>query len=421
MKRNLYFIVPIILASLIIMVDNIITFRHAYKLAEDTAKLQTLGIAVSLEAALKGIGSDDYLAKGNIFTDIINEGRWEGIAFIALYDKDGKILLHSNRNLIGRIVNDSLLSTVNEEVNYGYIELGTGERVFTINMPVHTVVSEEHPVLRVAIHTHEMEKIKGSAFIKAVAMSVVLFILWVFAWFLWRTIRRNDRLLEAMMERQRLASIGEMAAVLAHEIRNPLGSIKGFAQFILECTDKDDHREALDIIVRESKRLESLTEDLLIYARPMEVKKEYFNINSLIIEVVKGFNDSHSGVNAEVYFDVHDFYICSDKDKIRQALLNLLNNAKDAIGSGGLVQVRLSKLNDGAVLLVKDNGTGIEEAIAKDIFKPFFTTKAKGTGLGLAIVKKICEVISGDITFSSDKRGTEFRLFIRGLRCDEQE
>ncbi len=420
MKRNLYFIIPVLLASLIIMVDNIIAFRHAYKLAEDTAKLQTLGIAVSLEAALKEIDSMDYLSGRNIFRDIINEAKWEGIAFIALYDKQGKILLHSNHNLIGRVVSDSLLSAVDKGVNYGYLELGTGEKVFTINMPVHTIASEDAPVLRVAIHTHEMEKIRGGAFIKALAMSVVLVILWLFAWLLWRAIKRNDRLLEAMRERQRLASIGEMAAVLAHEIRNPLGSIKGFAQFMLENTSKEQHLEALDIIVRESTRLELLTEDLLIYARPMEVKKEYFDIKSLITEVVSGFNDSSSGITTEVSFDIQDGQICSDRDKIRQALLNLLNNAKDAMDKGGAIQVGLSKAEDGFLLTVKDSGTGIDHAIAKEIFKPFFTTKTKGTGLGLAIVKKICEALRGDITFVSNQSGTEFRLFIRDLSKDEQ-
>ncbi len=405
-------------ATLIILVDNTVSYRNAYMAAEDSTKLQALAIAVSLEATLMNVKKEDYLSARNIFRDIINEGKWEGIAFIALYERGGMTLLHSNHNLIGRVIKDEVLDkmTSTYEIQYAYITLGTGERVFTINMPVHLKGYKSLPVLRVALHTLEMDRIRAGSLVKAGAMTVVLLILWLLGILLWKAMKRTDRLKEELAERERLASIGEIAAVLAHEIRNPLGSIKGFAQYLLETASKDEDKEALNIIVSESARLENLTKDMLIYARPSEVKIEPVDPVALIRDVVDGFALQSREVNFDIIADFQG-KIMSDRDKIKQAILNLINNALDAMDNRGVITIRLAPAMDGVLLTLRDTGAGIEDTIKKDLFKPFFTTKTRGTGLGLAIVKKIADCLRGEVSFISERgKGTEFRFFIRDLR-----
>ncbi|MCX8069878.1 MAG: hypothetical protein N2738_05180, partial [Thermodesulfovibrionales bacterium] len=282
MKKLMYFIVLLLIATIIIIIDNAITYNHSQVIAEDATKLQALGVAVSLEAALK-----DYNLRSNqsnLFRDIINEGKWEGIAFIGLYDINGLTLLHSNNNLIGRYIKDDILKRAsdNETIIYEYLLLGTGERVFTINMPIHTLKISPNPILRVAIHTFQIERLKGIVRIKVTAMLIVLSILWLFGIILFINQKKAERLELKIAEKQRFAHIGEMASVLAHEIRNPLGSIKGFSQYLYESVKDDRQRDALKIIIEESSRLELLTDELLTYARPIEVKIQQVELSSLI-------------------------------------------------------------------------------------------------------------------------------------------
>lgn len=415
MKKQIYFFSLLIIATIIILFDNTISYKKAYDAAEDYTKLQALGIAVSLEAVLMNLKPKELTKGSEIFRDIINEGKWEGIAFIALYDRTGVTILHSNKNLIGRTVTDSLLSEMadTELIKYGYLTLGTGERVFTINMAIHLQGFERPPVLRVALHTLEMQRIRGGAMVKVSAMTVVLIILWLFGILLWRAIRRMDRLRDDLAERERLALIGQMATVLAHEIRNPLGSIKGFAQYLLENANETDFKEALTVIVNESSRLESLTNDLLTYARPSELRITLVDVDATIEDVVKAMKMEHPLVDFNIV-TMSNKKIHSDGDKIKQALINLLDNAVDAVNHQGLITIKSTPVKDGIVLSIKDNGIGIDEGIAKEVFKPFFTTKTRGTGLGLAIVKGIAELLGGSIEFQSTKgEGTEFVWFIR--------
>lgn len=421
MKKRLYFFSLLVVATFIILVDNIISYKKAYDAAEDYTKLQALGIAVSLEAVLMNLKTSELNKGSEIFRDIINEGKWEGIAFIALYDRTGITILHSNKNLIGRTISDDLISDMadTELIKYGYLTLGTGERVFTINMAIHLQGFQRPPVLRVALHTLEMQRIRGGAMVKASAMSVVLIILWVFGIVLWRAIKRMDRMRDELAERERLALIGQMSTVVAHEIRNPLGSIKGFAQYLLERTNDADSKEALTVITEESSRLECLTNDLLMYARPSELRISLVDVDAIVEDVVKAMRIEHPHVDFNIV-SKSNRQIHSDGDKIKQALINLLDNAVDAVIHQGLITIKSSPVKDGVVLSIKDNGIGIDESIAKEVFKPFFTTKARGTGLGLAIVKGIVELLGGSIEFqSTEGEGTEFVWFIRDYPVPE--
>ncbi|HIJ60693.1 MAG TPA: GHKL domain-containing protein [Nitrospirae bacterium] len=416
MKRYIYFFSLLITATIIIIVDNVITYRHSQIIAEDATKLHALGIATSLEAALKDY--DFFKRRHNLFKEIINDGKWEGIAFIGLYSSDGKILLHSNENLIGRTIKDDIIkkTSLENKIIYEYLLLGTGEVVFTINLPIHTIKQANIPVLRVAIHTFQIERLKRLVQLKVSAMTVVLIIIWIFGIVLLINEKKAERLREKMLEKERFAHIGEMASVLAHEIRNPLGSIKGFAQYLFESTKDESRKEPLNIIVDESTRLERLTDELLLYAKPLELKLEPVDINVLLNDTIKKLSDDFKDINFSIRSQCVKL-INSDRDKIIQILINLIDNARDAMENKGTVDIDIQDSKEGIMLTVRDTGKGIDESIKDRIFNPFFTTKTRGTGLGLSIVKKLVSLLDGSISIKNMMpNGVEVKVFIRDMK-----
>jgi two-component system sensor histidine kinase HydH len=407
--NHIYLIAILVFATIITVISALLTYKNSRKAADDSLNLQALGIAVSLETSLNN--SDELRKQKNIFKEIITEGRWEGIAFIALYDKNGTTILHSNEKLIGRQAQDRNLKKVIDKgiPSHTYITLGTDERVFVLDFPVHIRNSER--ILRLALHTYPVEGIVRQARLHVFGMSFVIALLWIVGYFFIRASKHSDELRMKMAERERFAVIGEMASVLAHEIRNPLGSIKGFAQYLKEqnADNMAQATDSLDIIVSESKRLEALTEDLLMYAKPVEVKSEDFDVLELVNEVIKAMQDSK---NVDIKISAPaGITIKSDSAKLKQIFMNILQNAVDA--ESKVIDIKIEFVNDKLAILISDDGCGMSNEIKENAFKPFFTTKTKGTGLGLAIVDKLIKAIGGEINLESEpQKGTVFKIVI---------
>lgn len=401
-----YLIIVIAFVTFVTAISAFLIYRNSLKAAEDSLYLQALGIAVSLEISLNN--SPDLK---NIFKEIITEGKWEGIAFISLYDKNGTIILHSNEKLIGKHVQDSNLKKVIDTKSplYTYITLGTDERVFALDFPVHIHNSEK--ILRLALHTYPAEKIIRQARLHVFGMFFIIAVLWTVGYFFIRASKNSDELKMKMAERERFALIGEMASVLAHEIRNPLGSIKGFAQYLKEqnIDNRTQSADPLDIIISESKRLETLTEDLLMYAKPVEVKLEDLDVLELVNEVIKAIPVSE---DIDIKVSVPSgITIKSDSNKLKQILMNILQNAVDA--ESKVIDIKAEYVNDKIEILISDDGCGMSSEIKENVFKPFFTTKTRGTGLGLAIVDRLTKAIGGKIELKSEhQKGTVFKIVI---------
>jgi signal transduction histidine kinase len=226
---------------------------------------------------------------------------------------------------------------------------------------------------------------------------------------IWAT-RRAAVLELQRLELEHLAHMGKMAAVLAHEIRNPLGTIKGFAQLAGEKTDASV-QALLKPILSETGRLEGLVNDLLLYGRPpapsvrMAKWEETLGPLRAHAQQIMGARDirfvpDDPGLEWE-----------TDPHILQEALLNLIRNAADAIGdtAGGEVRLEVrSREPKGLTLSVIDNGPGMSEAASSRLFEPFFTTKAFGTGLGLAITRRLVESLGGQLMINPGKpRGTE--------------
>ena len=234
---------------------------------------------------------------------------------------------------------------------------------------------------------------------------------------------REIKRLEAQVRRsEKLAAIGKLAAAVAHEIRNPLSSIRGFAQFLSHILkDRPRDHEYAVVMVKEVDRINRVVTDLLTFARPQETEASPVDLPELVghvLRLVEG--DARSGnVTIERKLPKPMPGVVLDGGQITQLLLNLCLNALQAMNGGGALTVGAEKDDRGGLTLwVADDGPGIPPEHQDRIFDPFFTTRDKGTGLGLAIVQKIVENHHGGIHVESPPpgktRGCRFSVFLPG-------
>ncbi len=223
---------------------------------------------------------------------------------------------------------------------------------------------------------------------------------------LFRDLTEIQHLKKEIARTQRLASIGRLAAGVAHEIRNPLSSIKGFATYFKERYREipEDHKTA-EIMIQEVERLDRVIGQLLEFARPMNIQKKTASLEDVIKDSLKMVEaEAHQkGIKVAFSSDPQTKEVRIDTDRIRQVLLNLYLNAIAAMESGGVLSVELRQDDDAGRfrIIVSDSGTGIKHEDLPHLFDPYFTTKPSGTGLGLAIVHKIIESHGGEVSVES--------------------
>jgi len=223
------------------------------------------------------------------------------------------------------------------------------------------------------------------------------------------------RELEQEVARSRhLTSISSLAAGVAHEIRNPLSSIKGFAVYLKDRLQSDsEDKKTADIIVAEVERLNRVITQLIEFARPLELKKEKTRVSDLVGHAIKLIEAEAHKSNVEININMakQEPAVEVDADKIKQVLLNIFLNALAAMKNGGRLDISLGQEKDGLCVVIVDTGIGIAEADLPRVYDPYFTSKPAGTGLGLAVVQKIMEAHGGRIAVESSKgRGTQVSL-----------
>lgn len=214
----------------------------------------------------------------------------------------------------------------------------------------------------------------------------------------WQQARARERAQRRLAQQERLSSLGEMSAVLAHEIRNPLASLKGHAQLLAEKTG-DDHPEARKVrrIVDEAARLEKLTTDLLSFVRSGTLERAPTDPLALVDEVREELGDERIRVDGR---DAPRSWSL-DAARLHQVLSNLLRNALQASPEDGRVEVTVSggRSAKGSELriAVRDHGPGLPAGREQEIFEPFVTHRTRGTGLGLAVARRIVELHGGTL------------------------
>ncbi|HKY72512.1 MAG TPA: ATP-binding protein [Nitrospira sp.] len=229
-----------------------------------------------------------------------------------------------------------------------------------------------------------------------------------------------DNMQQQLSRTERLATLGQVAAGIAHEIRNPLVGIGSTAALLRdEFDDADEKRADLDIILSETRRLDRIVNQIIDYARPRDLVPTTWPIDGLIDEVLKLFDTRLEAQRISVTrSNPLKLAALADRDQIKQILLNLCHNSLDAMPSGGQLQITAGQAAragyTGIFIEVADTGSGISQKHLAQVFQPFFTSgKQHGTGLGLAICRNIAEAHGGDITLTSKPgHGTTARLWL---------
>jgi len=210
---------------------------------------------------------------------------------------------------------------------------------------------------------------------------------------------------EELRRSERMAALGKMAAGVAHELRNPLSSIKGLAILLKSrFQEKSTDQETADILVQEVERLNRSIGELLDYARPQKLIKEDVHPEEVVRKTVSLIRmDAESvGVRVEIRMEDDLPLVLADQDKLNQVFLNLFLNSIQAMEHGGRLDIRVATQGRNVLFTVKDTGCGVNKEDMPRVFDPYFTTKPEGTGLGLAMSVKIIEEHGGTMTFESE-------------------
>lgn len=227
-------------------------------------------------------------------------------------------------------------------------------------------------------------------------------------------ITEQKKLEDQLFKSEKLAALGKMAAVLAHEIKTPLTSIKMNADIIAEDLKLNpDEKENLAIIQTEINRLNNLVKDVLQFSRQMELDISVFNLFDMVETIKHQFQNKLKDKNISLFNNVDKVSLTADMDKLTQVFLNLIDNSIEAINSNGKIELKSSfdKERNHIKISVIDSGNGIKSELK--VFEPFFTTKSSGTGLGLAISQRIIEQHRGSIKLVSSESGkTVFEIIL---------
>ena len=211
---------------------------------------------------------------------------------------------------------------------------------------------------------------------------------------------------EKLVQQAALARVGQMAAVVAHEVRNPLAGIKGAVQVLMSRrAPGDTELPVMRDIVGRIDSLSELINDLMLYARPRAPRLSHVELKPLIADAVTIVRRDPTAQAVEILAEGDDVSATADEELIRATVLNLLINAAQAMGGHGRIVVTLRKSGTFATIEVRDTGPGIPLEIRAQVFDPFFTTKARGGGLGLPIARRTAELHGGSVDFECPDGG----------------
>jgi len=361
------------------------------------------------------------------------------IAHLLVVRLDGTIIAHSRADLVGRRYGSDLdLDTVFRSESLVWRRSGSMDDsgVFEVygkfaplagpmhgpmhgykrgSQPMMMAASEAPPmVIFVGLRTDAVDAARAANARNTVAMALVLLLAGcsgVLLLFLVQNYRSSEiqALRRELEDNRRLATVGRLAAGVAHEIRNPLSSIKGFATYFMEkYRDSEKDREIAAIMIQEVDRLNRVVGQLLEFSKPLRLHCQPVALKPFLedaIRLVAG-QCEEARVDLRLALAEEDLSVGMDADKMSQVVLNLLLNALEAMPAGGNLEIKArGDQKTGLHLTIADTGQGIAPGDRPHIFEPYFSTKKTGTGLGLAIVRNIVKAHRGDIRVESPSEG----------------
>jgi two-component system sensor histidine kinase HydH len=285
------------------------------------------------------------------------------------------------------------------------IILGTGIPAYEFDFTLHRPDGSDE-LLRLILNTTQADLVLSWSNRMWWIVGSILVLLWVVGFFFERVVTRYLRLQASQEEHERLTLIGQMTAVLAHEIRNAIAGVKGYAQWAHEKTDESQPaKTALDAVLQGTGRIETLVNELLLFSKDEGYQMEAVDLASITREAVQNGLSSREG-NVKVHVD-DGTLVKADREKLYRTLVNGIRNASEAISQGGTIRISTAVDGRWVELRIEDTGPGLSEESSARIFTPFFTTKADGTGLGLAYAQKVIKGMGGIIELKNrkDERG----------------
>ena len=364
--------------------------------AEQALESTALGLSSAAENALRNkiAGSDDEMRA--IFSDRV-------VAYALIADKNGKILFHTNQRLVGSKLHDAGIGQwLQSGVPAGRrVTLQTGIPAYEYNYILHRPDGTAE-MLRLVINTTSVDHILSRARKMWWTAGAVLFALWTAGILFGIISLRLMKLREELNRRKQMALIGQMTAVLAHEIRNTLGSMKGYTQLVYEkVPDSDPKKPGLEMVLKGSDRIESLVNDLLLFSREENYNMKSFAADGVIKDALLSAAPLWEG---SVEMDIEPgMQIMADREKLQRVFFNGIQNAIQAMGKEGKLNMSARKKGRLVQIQIEDTGPGIPESELPRLFTPFYTTRTNGVGLGLSYSRKVIEGMGGQITLMNRK------------------
>ena len=383
---------------------------------------QGLGILKSIEAGIE-LGSPSLKDKPDIERLLNRISEIDDISYIYITDREGRVIYRSGNAPVDIGFKVEVSGNASGDISKKIIKHPDNHDIFQMTKVYYSPPAKrcESPgfsegTITVGLLMSNYEESLRADFHHAIVMTSILLVLGCGLIFFIFVIRKyymvdkdSKRLQEKVKRTEKLAAIGKLAAGVAHEIRNPLSSIKGFAQFLRHVLrDRPEEREYADVMVHEIDRINRVVNDLLIYSKPFEVKRKKQDLNEVVdhtlLLVHADARDKKVSIIKKMPEIPEDLLL--DPNQITHALLNLLLNSLEAVSEGEEIEVGAELTGKNRVRIwVKDDGPGIPADYHEKIMDPFFTTRDKGTGLGLAIVHKIVENHGGEISVVSPPPG----------------
>ena len=344
-------------------------------------------------------------------------GRQSGSEFVSFLDSDLNIVAHTDPGRVGQQENEALVlrAKVDRQLFSQVVERGAGMRYLEVVKPI-AMGETNLGFLKIGLSLGSMESAWRNSLRAIVILGLGILgagILGMAAIFH----NQHNHMLEVkaleaeVLQRERLSALGNMAAAVAHEVRNPLNAISmGLQRLKAEFQPADDqegYSRLTALMLGEVQRLNTIVEQFLSLARPIEINAEALPLPEVLKELasLEDSDAKRSRVQIRVIAAPNLPALKADPDLLTQVLLNLMLNGLQAMPDGGTLTLEAKTSNSSFLIAVTDTGTGITAENQRRIFEPYFTTKAKGTGLGLAISRRIIEAHGGTITATNETAG----------------
>jgi two-component system sensor histidine kinase HydH len=383
---------PLAIAIILIAAALVATVLSTRSTVNDAFAAARDGQAFAVQQAVRGDLADlGMRPTADELTTIVKEHSKQGLAYLALLDGHGNIDISAGT---AKLDHPGRPGRAMQTVQAGArVRIETRLQIRRAWGP-----GRGNVFLAMEIESPQAAELRSAAArTLAIGLLAALALVGLAAFLMRLELRRREQ--ERVRERERrLASLGEMSAVLAHEIRNPLASLKGNAQLLAASIEGDKPKAKAQRVVDEAVRLEKLTQDLLAFVRTGELARASVEPAAIVRDIVE----------ADLSLAPETWSL--DVERMREVIMNLVDNGRAA---GGPVQVRIAEQGRRLVIEVRDHGPGVPAADRDKIFEPFFTGKTQGTGLGLAITRRIVELHRGTISVDdAPDGGALFRIEI---------